>query len=94
MLLSTCLFVFLPNKIIFDGKTGFPIDDLLSFIKLDKNYFMKIKLLFCLLMVFCFFSVPGQQLYTFSGKITNAGTVPLAGTSVYLLNTNRGASYR
>jgi iron complex outermembrane receptor protein len=53
---------------------------------------MKIKLLFCLLMAFCFFSAPGQQLYTFSGKITDASSVPLAGTSVYLLNTNRGTA--
>ena len=53
---------------------------------------MKMRMLFSFLLAFSVYSAFGQQLYTFSGKITNTGSVPLAGTSVYLLNTNRGTA--
>ena len=53
---------------------------------------MKIKLPFCSLLVICLFSASAQQLYTFSGKINDANSSPLAGASVYLLNTNRGTA--
>jgi hypothetical protein len=53
---------------------------------------MKIRLLFSFLLAISVHSAMAQHLYTFSGKVTNAGSVPLAGTSVYLLNTNRGTA--
>jgi iron complex outermembrane recepter protein len=53
---------------------------------------MKIRLLFSFLMAISVYSAMAQKLYTFSGKVTNASSVPLAGTSVYLLNTNRGTA--
>ncbi|MEP7371899.1 MAG: TonB-dependent receptor [Chitinophagaceae bacterium] len=53
---------------------------------------MKIRLLFSFLMAISAYSAMAQKLYTFSGKVTNASSVPLAGTSVYLLNTNRGTA--
>src|SRR5436190_3013795 len=53
---------------------------------------MKIRLLFSFLLAISAYSAMAQHLYTFSGKVTNAGSVPLAGTSVYLLNTNRGTA--
>ena len=51
---------------------------------------MKMRLLSCVSMILSFFISSGQQLFTLSGKITNTSSVPLPGTSVYLLNTNRG----
>ena len=51
---------------------------------------MKLRLLFSLLMAISACSAIAQKLYTFSGKVTNEASTPLAGTSVYLLNTNRG----
>ena len=53
---------------------------------------MKIKLLFCLPVAFSFLFSSAQQLYSFSGKISDADSTPLAGASVYLLNTNRGTA--
>lgn len=51
---------------------------------------MKLRLLFSLLMALTACSAIAQKLYTFSGKVTNEASTPLPGTSVYLLNTNRG----
>lgn len=51
---------------------------------------MKMRLFFCLSLILSFLVSSGQQLFTLSGKVTNTSSVPLPGTSVYLLNTNRG----
>ena len=53
---------------------------------------MKLKLLFSFLLAVSVYSAMAQKLYTFSGKVTNTSSAPLAGTTVYLLNTNRGTA--
>lgn len=56
------------------------------------KYSMKYKIRFfcCLFFLVAFFSSYAQQSIRFSGKVIGADAVPLAGSSVYLLNTNRG----
>ncbi|MBK5272097.1 MAG: carboxypeptidase-like regulatory domain-containing protein, partial [Bacteroidia bacterium] len=48
------------------------------------------RILFCFSLILSFLVSGSQPLFTLSGKITNTSSVPLPGTSVYLLNTNRG----
>ena len=51
---------------------------------------MKIRMLLSFFFAVAIYSAIAQPLYIFSGKITNYSLVPVAGTSVYLLNSNRG----
>src|SRR5688572_12571304 len=51
---------------------------------------MKIRFFCCIFFLFGFFTSHAQQLIRFSGKVTGANAAPLPGSSVYLLNTNRG----
>lgn len=53
---------------------------------------MKMKLLVSSFLTLCFSGLFSQQSADISGKITNTLSVPLPGTSVYLLNTNRGTA--
>jgi iron complex outermembrane recepter protein len=48
-------------------------------------------ILLAISVVLSAFSAGAQQLISFSGKIINARSAPVAGSSIYLLNSNRGA---
>lgn len=51
---------------------------------------MKVRFFCCLFFLFAFVGSHAQQLIRFSGKVTGVDASPLAGSSVYLLNTNHG----
>ncbi len=53
--------------------------------------FMRIHLIFFVLFAVLDISAQSQQTSQFSGKITNARSAPVPGSTVYLLNTNEGA---
>ena len=52
---------------------------------------MKMRIFICLLLFSSVLAAQNQKLINFSGKIININSVPVSGSSVYLLNTNRGA---
>jgi iron complex outermembrane recepter protein len=53
--------------------------------------FMRIRLIFFVLFAALDISAQSQPTNLFSGKITNARSTPVPGSTVYLLNTNEGA---
>jgi iron complex outermembrane receptor protein len=54
--------------------------------------FMRITLLFYALFTILCFSAQSQQTSKFSGKIIDARSLPISGSTVYLLNTNQGTA--
>ena len=53
---------------------------------------MRIHVLLLALVIACSFRSFAQQSVSFNGKVTNSQSVPIAGSTVYLLNTNRGTA--
>src|SRR5688572_31504402 len=53
---------------------------------------MRIRIVIFGILTFAFLQSRSQQLITFTGKVTNTQSVPVAGSTVNLLNTNRGAA--
>ena len=49
---------------------------------------MKVRL--SLISILFFYTCSAQQLFTLAGKVSDKSSVPIAGASIYLFNTNRG----